>query len=319
MITAQLTCGSITYWSGGLDRIPKTEEFVGSVGGSWARLRRLGEVIEQGIGDDGLGPRILFWQQGNWYDLNGYELMHRVERLLAPYGRYRGYLTPSDWNVTHDVVFLREAVAGEQHLWVDHHWSRPEPEIDGQLPRVGLIQAQLGDNGPILLLRSVMLYPFSGTRRVEQIRGVTGAIRDRMKFQRGVVPLLAGSFNSVDTHPDNPQRDWNAFAAADPEGATHKGKVNPETGEWSADTGVFDHLLGRWSPAAGHRFGGTGWISLSQQDGNWQPTTDDKPEFGLLKINDFLSKQDIRVPGTSQTHAALSAGRHRYTTITVEV
>jgi hypothetical protein len=317
--STQLSCGSTTYWAGGLDRIPDAEERIDAVGGSWERLRHVGEVIEQGIGDDGVGPRILFWQQGNWYDANGYELMHRVERLLAPYGRYRGYLTPSDWSVTHDVVFIREAVANEPHLWVRHHWAHPEPEIDGSVPRVGLIEAQVGDNGPTLLLRSMMLFPYSGTRRVEQIKGIVGAVGDHVKAAPGVVPLLAGSFNSVDSHPNNPVRDWNAFGATDPERALHKGKVDFENGQWSADTGVFDYLLGRWSPAANRRLGGAGWISLTQGDDNWQPTSDDKPEYGLLKINDFVSTRDICVPGTSRTHAALSAGRHRYITITVEV
>lgn len=317
--TTHITCGSTTYWSGGLTRTNDSDEHIGAVRGSWARLRNLGEVIEQGIGDDGVGPRILFWQQGNWYDANGYELMHRVERLLARYGRYHGYLTPSDWNVTHDVVFIREAVTNEPHLWVNHHWSRAEPEIDGQIPRVGIIEAQVGDNGPIILLRSMMLYPHSALRRLEQVKGISGAIHDRIRSHPNAIPLLAGSFNSVDSHPNNPQRDWNAFGAADPEHALHKGKVDPETGQWSADTSVFDHLLGRWSTAANRRFGGAGWISLTQQDNNWQPTTDDKPEYGLLKINDFLSTRDIRVPGTSRTHSALSAGRHRYITLTVEV
>lgn len=318
-----LTCGSVTFWGGGFDHSDAsdptaTPERVGAVTGSLGRLDRLGEVIAQQT-TDGYGPRILLWQQGNMFDADGGALLHRVEQLLAPYGRYRGYLTRSDWNMTHDVIFLREACGTEPDLWVTHHWWDYTDPADRAL--IGWMRVKVGDSNSTLLLRSVLLYPWSAARRVEQAEHIAGAARALLAANAGATLLVGGSFNSADSHPSNPVRDWGTAARLDAEGARHKGRLKADgSGEYEADTTTMDVLLGRWSTAAARRLGGAGWVSLSAADGNWEPTVERHTDKGgPLKINDFLSNRPIVVAGTSRTHRALAAGKHRYITITIRV
>jgi hypothetical protein len=316
MTNHEITLGSITYWAGGFDRTSgRPPRAVGGVRGSWDRLDLLPEVIEQGINPDEPGPRVLFFQQANWFDLNGGELLRYAERLLRPYGRYHGWLTRSDWTVAHCVTFLRQPVDGEPDLDVLHHWDGQDP--DEEADRLGFTEVQVGDDGPVLWLRNAMLYPRSAVRRVEQAKQITGAVPD------DVVAVVAGSFNSPASGPGEPDRNWELAYRLDPEGALHKGRVL-EDGTVVADTSTMDHFLGRWSKATNpRRLGGAGWVSFAQLDGNMEPTVHhDVDKGGPLRINDFVSnRRDILVPGTSRTHPALphAARRHRYITATMTV
>lgn len=312
-----LTLGSITYWRGGYDYVPDPDRAVGRVVGSWQRLDRLGEVIRQGLaGEAGLGPRILFLQQAHWWDLRGGELLHEVEDLLAPFGRYHGYLTRSEWNPGHCVTFLREAIIGEPEMRMRHHWRGEDPDEDNRL--YGFLDVRVGGTGgPRMWLRGVMLKAHDPADRLREIRAITSVIPD------GVTAVVAGSFNSAASGKNEPQRDWDAAYAANPEKALHKGRMR-EDGSVVANTEVFDHLLGHWSPAtAPRRLGGVGWISLAKADSNYAPTTGDGADKGdPLRQNDFLvNREDITVPGSSRTHPLLphAAGRHRYITAKIAV
>lgn len=312
-----LTLGSITYWRGGYDYVPDPDRVVGRVVGSWQRLDRLGDVIRQGLATEaGLGPRILFLQQAHWWDLRGGELLHEVEDLLAPFGRYHGYLTRSEWNPGHCVTFLREAIIGEPEMQMRHHWRGEDPDEDNRL--YGFTEVQVGGKGgPTLYLRGVMLKSHDPADRLREVRDITSVIPG------GVTAVVAGSFNSAASGSDEPQRDWDGYYARDPEKALHKGRLR-EDGSVVANTDVFDHFLGRWSEAsAPRRLGGRGWTSLALADGNYAPTTGNRPDKGgPLRQNDFLvNDPDITVLGSSRTHPLLphAAGRHRYITAKIAV
>lgn len=312
-----LKLGTITYWAGGYDRTPgRHRSAVGGIRGDWTRLDALPDIVRQGpLGIDGLGPRILFVQQANWFDRDGSELRYYTERLLRPFGRYRSYLSRSDWNVSHCVTFIREAVGREADIDVLHHWDGHDP--DEEADRYGFTEVQVGgDNGPVLWLRGAMFYPRSAARRVEMAKSITGAVPD------DVTAILAGSFNSPFSGPGEPERDWDLAYALDPESALHKGRVLPD-GSIGPDTSTTDHFIGAWSEAAAPlRRGGAGWFSLGQLDGDLVPTVHHEVDKGgPLRINDVLASRDILVPGSHTTHPVLThaAKKHRYVTVSVTV
>lgn len=347
MNTAHITLGSITYWGGGFDRIHPPAESIGSVAGTWKRLSNVGDVMLQGVLRDSTrfehlpdviaqgpeSPRILFFQQANNFDLNGYQLMHRAERLLAPFGRYRGFLTPSWWNITHSIVFLREAVAGEPHLWVTNHWrggdetqcktgdaltQRPSPDSSRQ----GFVKIQVGDDGPLMMLNSVMLYPDSADTRRGELAKIRAALAAEREIHPDIIGLCGGSCNGPMSGPNEPVRDWELAARLDPEGVKHKGKQN-EDGTWGPNTTPMDEMTGRWSDAAGRRLPGAGWHSLGDLDGDYEPTVHHEVDKGgPLRINHFLTTHpDILVRGSHRTHPVLThaAKKHRYITATIAV
>ncbi len=168
-------------------------------GGGWSpdhddyrNLRLLPEVVAQVPGLD-----VLFVQEGRAWDGDGSRLLFEAEALLRPSGPLRGFLTPSDRGLLHEVVFVR--------------WPRLRP-VRHYVPGPGTYHDQAGwlyariDGVPEpVALKSVQWPHWSGDARLDQALRMTGHAAP------GELAIIGGDFNSLWPGGKEFEPDWLAL------------------------------------------------------------------------------------------------------------
>jgi endonuclease/exonuclease/phosphatase family metal-dependent hydrolase len=158
----------------------------------YRNLRLLPEVIAQVPGLD-----VLFLQESRSWDSDGSRLLLEAEALLAPAGPLRGFLTPSDRGLLHEVVFIR---------WprlrpVRHYLPGPRTYHD----QVGWLRVVLDGRPEPIALKSVQWPHWSGDARLDQALRMTGHAAP------GELAVIGGDFNSLWPGGDEFEPDWAAL------------------------------------------------------------------------------------------------------------
>jgi endonuclease/exonuclease/phosphatase family metal-dependent hydrolase len=269
---------SINLKSGGTDVIPGAPLLRRHGSLDMDRLLAFHEII-------GLSPLpspdVIFVQEAKWWDLQGDELVHFIERQLrgAGYGKYRGFLTRSHRSHHHQVVFI-----DADRLQVVHHWKRDDRDESQGL--YGYVEVIVDDDErrPVWL-KSVHLDPRDGNSRLADARQLHAVVKS------GQRAIAGGDWNSITSRrtefQGEPQRRFDAMSAA-----TRYGKgIWPPTlpgGDTGPETRALDYLLD------------VGWICQAIQDQNTTPTI--APGYdrgGELIIDRCLTYGRLRtVPGS---------------------
>lgn len=246
-------------------------------------------------------PAVVFLQEGRGYDINGYELMLYVERLLRKeVGIYRGFLTRSLWNDLHQVVFV-----DVERIQAAHHWAGHDPNEGDR--RYGVVEMIVdGDEERSVWANSIHLDGRDGDLRLSRMKFLAGAVN---KGQRA---MFAGDFNTSISRRSagrgEPQRDFRQQAPRDRFG---KGYWPPRTRWWwgpwrrrnntTADTRALDYLIDN------------GWTDAHTADHNTTPTIHPKVDRGGEIIIDrlFTHGELEIVAGTVQVDTVNRESDHR--------
>jgi endonuclease/exonuclease/phosphatase family metal-dependent hydrolase len=115
---------------------------------------------------------VILLQEATCFDLHGDELLLFVERQLgvAGYGRYRGFLTPSQRSAHHQLILLNT-----ERLQAIHHWRGADADESPCLR--GFVEAIVdGDESKTVWLRSIHLDPRDGAYRLAEAKQIHDAV-----------------------------------------------------------------------------------------------------------------------------------------------